>query len=444
MDPYTIERPFHLVVVFWGRSYGQTFLDYCVASLLSPSNLPALSTRQRSKFLIATRPADWEFIRASPMFEKLSQYVDPVFIEIPPCPPGVSGCVHMGVGHKIACQMALSDHGYLMILTPDCMLSDGTLRNLQEHARKGIQLVWVAALRFAQEPFLAHLRSWGLLPDAPGYQTGQAVSISGADMVRAGINSLHSETASYEWVASYFPHIPSAVWWRVPGENGMVVYSLSWAPLLLDTAAINAHDTTALESWTIDGDYVFRNLGASPRMHVVQDSDECFISSWGPIDDRPISLAPRYLSSVRFFNFVAKAREFRLAYYGPYFDPLKRKVFLQPVRWHSYGLNRRWRAVERKSRRTLRLVIGTSIPAYSLNTIAFVATPIIRGKEVARRCRIIAADVGANREVVMRRLKHLGNRKDRTRVLWRLRQAVIFVTSGHVLPDPSQERKPVL
>jgi hypothetical protein len=364
MDQNSQVRPFHLIVVVWGRTYTDGFLEYCVASLLSPGNLPALRTRARSKFLIATVPADWEYMSSTPIFEKLRQYVDLVFIEIPPCPPGKAACEHMGIGHKAACEIAFKEKAYAVALTPDCLISDGTMSRLQEHAARGIELVWVPALRFAAEPYLGHLSAWGLIPDEDRKITGTPLVISGAEMVRAGINGLHTETISYEWDASYFPHLPSAVWWRVPGENGMLVYTLSWAPFLLDFAAVKTHDTSALENWTMDGDYVFKNLGATPKIHVVQDSDEMFCSSWSPLADRAIDLRPRFISSHNWINFQLKAEGFRWAFYSPFFDPLKRKMFLHPARWHTNPINSKWRNVERKSKRTLRYCLGWGFLAF--------------------------------------------------------------------------------
>ena len=303
MDGSSLDRPFHFITVVWGKEYSKCFLEYCVASFLSPGNLPALATRQRSKFIIATLPADWEYMSATPIFRRLSEFVELVFIEIPPCPKGKSGCEHMGVGHKAACQLAYQEKAYAVIFTPDCMISDGTVRQLQHHAARGIELVWVPALRFAEEPFLGHLRSWGLIPDEDRRETCTPLIISGAEMVRAAINGLHTETISYEWDASYFPSLPSAVWWRVPGENGMLVYTLSWAPFLLDFAAVKSHDTTTLENWTIDGDYAFKNLGPTPKIYAVQDSDEMFYSSWAPLADRAIDLKPRIHKSLQVDKF---------------------------------------------------------------------------------------------------------------------------------------------
>ena len=353
-----LERPFHFITVVWGKTFCETFLEYCVASLLSPGNLPALQTRQRSKFVIATLPDDWRRMSATPIFREIEKYVEPVFIEIPPCPPGKSGCEHMGVGHKAACQLAHDEKAYAVIFTPDCMISDGTVRQLQQHAKQGIELVWVPALRFAEEPFLGHLRAWGLIADESRQHTCTPLAITGADMVNAAINGLHTETLSYEWDASYFAELPSAVWWRVPGENGIVVYCLSWAPFLLDFGAIKSHDTTTLENWTIDGDYVFKNLGPSPKAYVVQDSDEMFYSSWATIADRAIKLQPRYISRYRWVNFDAKVEVFRRSFYGPVFDPLKRQMFSIPLRWHSNPINARWWPVERRSQRILHFCLG--------------------------------------------------------------------------------------
>jgi hypothetical protein len=363
MDRDSLDRPFHLITVVWGQAFSKCFLEYCVASLLSPGNLPALKTRQRSKFLIATLPSDWAFMNSTPIFRALARYIEPVFIEIPPCPEGKASCEHMGVGHALACEMAYREKAYAVIFAPDCMISDGTVRQLLHHAAQGIELVLVPALRFAEEPFLGYLRAWGLLTDEDRLRTGSALTISGADLVRAGIHSLHPETATYEWDACYFSPLPYAVWWRVPGEDGMLVYALSWAPFLLDFMAVKSHDTMALQTWTIDGDYAFKNLGSSPKVHVVQDSDEMFYTSWSPLADRGIELKPRYINRYDWVNFLSKAKEFRSAFYGSVFDPLKRRMFFHPARWHANPVNSRWRTVERRSRRILRFCLGMGLVA---------------------------------------------------------------------------------
>jgi len=346
-----VERPFYFIVVLWGQRFRDYFLDYCLPSLLSPGNIPALATQQPSKFLIATLPEDWEGMRATAIFRLLEQHIEPVFVAIPPCPPGRSGCDHMGVGHKLCCSMAFAEKAYALILTPDSMLSDGTIAKLQERAAAGAELVLAAALRFGEEPFLGTLRNIGALPSESRALSGRPLAISGRDMVYAAVNGLHSETIQYEWEApSFAPSftLAPAAWWRVPAENGIVLHSLSWAPLLIDYAAIRHHDTSTLEGWTLDGDYLFKNFGPAAATHAVTDSDEMFIASWGPLDDRPADLSQRSL-----FGRLGKGAKFRFGFQGPDYDPLRRGLFFETVRWHAGPVDARWRAVEDRAMRTI-------------------------------------------------------------------------------------------
>ena len=148
-----LDRPFYFIVVLWGERFRDYLLEYCVPSLLAPGNLPSLSTRQQSKFLIATTADDWATIKAAPIFGILSNYIIPEFIEIPPCPPDRSSYEHMGIGHKRACEIAYQNAAYAMVLTPDCMLSDGSVASLQRLANSGYELIIAPAVRFERSHF---------------------------------------------------------------------------------------------------------------------------------------------------------------------------------------------------------------------------------------------------------------------------------------------------
>jgi len=350
-----LDRPFHIIVVLWGELFRNYFLNYCLPSLLSPGNIPALATRQKSKLVLATRPEDWEAMRATPIFRLAERYVQPVFIEIPPCPKDKSGCEHMGIGHKLACEMAYREKAYAAVLTPDFMMADGAFARLQQLAQSGVELVLAAALRFGEEPLFAHLHANGALPREDQIGNGEPLTISCRDLTRAAINSFHSHSASCEWGSPIYPHVPHAAWWRVPNEDGVLLYSLSWAPLLIDYAGFTRHDTTTMDQWTIDGDYLYKNLEHIGRIHLVQDSDELFFCSWAPLADREVGQLP--ILRFRPFGILAWCQQFKLHFESPIFDPLKRKLFFKPVRWHARPLNKAWDAAEsRAMRRLLSLV----------------------------------------------------------------------------------------
>ena len=348
------EKPFYFYVVFWGDRFRRYLIEYCLPSLLSPNNLPVLPDGV-NKFIFCTTSNDWEVLGRTQIFSTLQNYIQPHFIEIPMAPPDRSGCEHMGIGHKLATQMAHRDGAYGVFLTPDLMVSDGTVRALRRHAQAGASVVLVSALRFGEEPLFQNLKAAGVLhsPDESS-DLRQALVITGRQMVAAGMRSLHSETKRYEWDASYFTNFPSACWWRVPGEEGIVLHSFSWAPMLLDYNTINAHDTTTLDTWTIDGDYVYRNFGNNSNIHVVTDSDEMMLISWSPLEDRPQSLTPNPIKMLPIVGQMIKGGILRASLLSGLFDPLRRCLFFRPVRWHSRALTPVWHATEARAARVLR------------------------------------------------------------------------------------------
>lgn len=385
-----LERPFYLIVVLWGERFRHYFLSYCLPSLMAPGNIPALATRQQSKFLIATRPEDWAAMKQAPIFGLMAQHVSPEFIEIPPCPPGKSGCEHMGIGHKLACEQAYRDQAYAAIFTPDAMLADGGLARLQELARSGVELAITAALRFGEEPLFAHLKDIGVPMDLNDAGDGALLSISSRQMVKAAIKSFHSHSASCEWGSSYFPQVPHCAWWRVPDEDGVLLHSLSFAPLLIDYQAFSHHDTSALEDWTLDGDYLYKNIDDMDRVYIVQDSDELFLVSWAPLSDRRVRqysiLKPRPLGR------LVWAMQFKAHFESSVFDPFKRKLFFEPIRWHSGELNGNWDLVERRAMKQLQSLVaapGSDTRSAAGKIVSFSLTVLLvsvqRLRKTARR-----------------------------------------------------------
>jgi hypothetical protein len=355
-----LERGVYFIVVFWGERFRNYFLEFCLPSLLAPGNIPALRTRSPSKFLIATRPDDWEAMRTTAIFRSMECYLTPVFIEIPPCPPGRSGCEHMGQGHKRACEYVFRQQGYAVLVTPDSMLSDGSVQRLQQLAARGTRLVLAVALRFGEETFLGNLRSAGLIPVNSRRDSGAALKICAREMARAAVNGLHGETLGYEWDAPFLVPIPAAAWWRVPGEDGIVVHSISWAPLLIDYAAVASHDTSTFDSWTLDGDYIHRNIDWRAATYVVEDSDEIFLSSWTPLAEGPTTHRPVFLLKHRALRDLIHGAQVRWVYHSHFSDPMKRELFLKPVRWHARPLNAAWAVMEDRSTKILRTYLDKS------------------------------------------------------------------------------------
>ena len=344
-------RPVYFCVVVWGRRFVDYLTEYCIPSLLAPDNVPALPSGNH-KFLFATTAQDWAEIEKEPIFKELQKYVGVEFLEIDFPPEGRSAMLHMGVGHKLLTDRCFRDRAYGVHVTPDLVLSNGTVRSMCREAEMGTQVYLCPALRFAEEPLFEEFRKRGHDRDGTSRRSeGTALVLEGHECVPIVMNAMHSETASFEFEAPYFRELPSAVWWRIQDDQGILIHCLSWCPLLLDYSIVDDHDVSSLDEWTLDGDYVHRNFHTAKRIYVSNDSDEVMLISWAPLAYNPVSLEPNLLSLIfpRFrkaFNSVLLRRTLA----SPVFDDTKKKLFHTPVRWHIGEIGEPWSSREDEAR----------------------------------------------------------------------------------------------
>jgi hypothetical protein len=460
-ETFILERPFYFIVVLWGERFRRYFLDLCLPTLLSPNNLPTLATAQRSKFLIFTYADDFVAMKRAPIFGLLQKYVDPVFFEIPPCPFGTSGCVHMGIGHRRGLEIAYAAKAYPFVLTPDSVFSDGTVIRLQHLASEGVELVLVPALRFSEELLFDNLRRLGVLPDRNGI--AEPITLNSRQLAHAALRSMHSETLTYEWDAPYFGSTSYAAWWRVPDEDGIVVHSLSWAVPLLDFSAVHTHDTSTFDEWTFDGDYIYKNLGDIKKIHLVRDSDEMFIASWAPADDKPYPLAPQPALQRRFIGELTKKTRFRNWFYSGILDPFKQEIFFQCARWHVSNVNDKWDRVEHHALTTLlscvapppgnkrtdfafhnprQLPVAASLQTFTVGVIVFTGAVRIWSAIILTAVPFanVARSSSANYRTIIRRLGQIarGDAVAISRAKWRVRRIV-----HELLRRPFKEPEPI-
>lgn len=346
-------RPFCFTVTLWGDRYRRYFTDWMLPSLMAPHNLPYLNGRRPAHLVIACPPEDAKEIAKTPIFEDaLHHGATAYFIPIPYPPEGVTAWKHMGVGHMLATQKIAELNGYGIMLTPDLIVSNGIVAMLDAQANTGKTVVLAPALRFAEEPLLKLLLDNGAQPCFP-------MAVDPVSLCGFALQSLHPENVSYKWDAPHVPQPPAAEWWPAPG--GIVLHCLSWAPLLLDYAALHAaHDQTTLERWTMDGDYVFQNWGdQGDKLHVLWDSDEGFIASFTPIREGPQPIDNSALFNPKRHGELVKGAVLRQWLLSKNFDPLKRRLFSRPVRWHAAPIEDAvWKRIEAKALETLRGFLG--------------------------------------------------------------------------------------
>lgn len=348
----SIIKPFYFFVVVWGKEFSDHLVNYCIPSLLAADNIPALHNRKYNKFLLCTTKQDWQSLKSNPIIIKLQHYVEVVFLEIPPPSPQVTNYQHMGIGHKLATHRCFKDKAYGIALTPDMMFANGTLAAVQKQALSGKHLIFCAAVRVEQESFLSdlHHNNFRSFDDETSYQ--QPLNISSRQLVELGLRNFHSETKCYDFDSSAYQVNSPVTLWRIPNQQGIILYSLSWCSLLIDYSVIEHHSTTTLDNWTIDGDYIYKNFKNCDHIHVCQDSDEMMILSWTPSEKQVLKMKTGLFRKLaKPFRQILNQYLLHETLMNPIFDPLKLKFFPVPVRWHVNDFNSIWNTIEKKTQK---------------------------------------------------------------------------------------------
>lgn len=350
-------------VVVWGEAYRHYLLRYLLPSLLSPGNIPALTNPGASRFLIATTREDWAFIAAEPVFAALTGIIEVNHHEIPTPTDEDNKYLVMSSGHRWASERAFKDRAYGVFVTPDLMLSDGSVVALERHARAGKNVVLCAAIRFSTERLLPDIeRRYRTTDEAPLVLDPRGLS-------ELALRHKHPETLRYDYDSAWLADMPWTLYWDAPDRSGILLHTFSWAPLLVNYAAIEEHDTETFKKWTLDGDYIYRNFWGRDGIHVVQDSDEILLVSFTPHDDLPnVPFDPsrpywrKYLA-IPWLGAYLRQAFIRNVYHLTTIDDLKRSLFDLPVRFHGREVTGAWRPIER---RAAAAVIGAARPPKTL------------------------------------------------------------------------------
>jgi hypothetical protein len=318
--------PFYFVNVVWGAGYVSLFVKYSIPTLLSARNLPSLPNREISEFLIVTTSEDAELIRNSKIFPLLSRNIKVVFLPI------TITAEHkydlMTQGHKTAIEY-VARRGYCIFLSPDALVSDGTLQRLFELVVGGRRVIAGFGPRVDEEPFLAELHK------LRHYRDGEPLSLAPRQLVEVTMRHLHSDTKHHFVDCPYFPEKPYACLWPGPGGDGMLVRSLSLHPYVFDCRLIAEGDNIA--NLTIDWYLIPRFVTDWNDFYVEKDSDQFCIVGTTPAG---LKAKPRKRNR-------PDAEALSVWLLRNRYALVNRTSFLYPIVFHSRPLNEEWEALKR-------------------------------------------------------------------------------------------------
>ncbi len=319
----------YIAVTFWGEEYRRYFLDFCLASLMAPGNIPAIEYSNTARLLVATRDDDWQALQTEPTFVAVKKYiaVEHVRHEAPLNTPHSKKMYFMSQGHKLLAQRMFEDRARGVIVYPDMILADGALRRIEQLASSGYKVILCLAVRFANEGLIDELRFLKLI------EPGKPLAISPEELVRLTIKHMHSEAVRLEFDADLNDQAACSFFWVVtPGQN-LLFHCANWAPLLIDYGAVSHHDDSTFDEWTLDGDYVAKNFADIADIYVVRNTTELFISCFTPeskVSFSKMRLFPYRFASLRTPMKIVRAREYMDSF--DILDDVKKRLFRVPIR----------------------------------------------------------------------------------------------------------------
>ncbi len=332
-----LSRPIYISVVFWGEAYRDQFATMLLPTLLAPGNLPAINDVLGSKLILCTTREDWDALYQLPLFKSMASLIEPVHIEIPFPAPGMNKYLHNSFAFKLAIHRCWHDRAYASLLSPDVVLSDGTFAYLRSLAERGIDATLAPALRFEKDLCLSALLAGGFL--APN----QPIVASGRQLSSIAQSALHSEIRRFEWTSPYFCRQPISVFWRLAGENGLLIHTTSWAMALVNFGALSSMRDESLNSTTLDGVFIFENFFRfleDDRLHLVTDTDEMFLLPLtGESEMTFLPLQPLFMNRIPLIGAVIKFWGLQLFMGSSTFDKFRRWAVTIPTFIHAGSLS---------------------------------------------------------------------------------------------------------
>ena len=356
MDSTTALRPLYFLVTFWGSTYADCFLDFSLASLMAPGNIPALMRSGRPcRIVICTTRSDIEHLESKPFFREIAAEVPVEFIEFSG-PQGNEGKMRtMSRGHAALSSRAHWDRALAVFLSPDMISSANAMACVGRAADEGLKVLLVPAIRYAHEALVERFAKEGI------HVGGVPLAVAERKLAEFGLASLHSETRRYEFEQPWFTTFPISVYWRT--ANAMVLHTFSWWPMLLDYGAIEGpHDQSTFENWTLDGDYLHRNFDRPEDTRIIGDSDELMLITLTKESDLSFELKPHWAMRGELARKVALAR----CFLHPSMDPLKRRIFPTATVIHAASVDGDLLALRRRSGE----IVERSIRAGLASTVA--------------------------------------------------------------------------
>jgi hypothetical protein len=281
----TAKRPLHVVVVVWGARYIDCFLSLALPSFLGEGNIPACAQSADVTFFVYTRPEDAEMLRESlartHLQDSAAVTIDPLLV--PGSFAGKNRYDCMAMCHAKAIERATAEGATLCVLSPDCIVSSGTLAHGLARLAEGYKAVLVAGPRATLDTMQP------ILERRHGCAHGSTATISSRELITLLSENPHPISQILFWDAPVFTAFPSAIYWHV-GSKSILSKYFHLHPLLVDLAGAPEQ---AARCGTVDGALISMAKIPPEQIYVVTHSDEIAVVELSSLAHDGMGSVPR-------------------------------------------------------------------------------------------------------------------------------------------------------
>ena len=355
-----VSTPIYFGVAIWGKTFCQEFMEYGLLSLLASGNIPALPNfKNQNRFLFCTTSEDWEWLQLHPSFMLLNRYITAERIPL----DLISEEEYQKLGVKLAYKLyvvtgahaALVSRMYQVkcigsIIFPDTVYAKDSLKSVYPHILKeDKKAVLVHFPRFSTPELFKDLKEHGYIkPQTP-------IEIENRELIKHALKHRNLEVLVQNWEFLYAFHVITDLWWSISKNEGMLFHSVMWWPIFIDYSKLTSHNTECLKHSTIDASYLYNNF-IKDDLHVIMDSDEFIMISYGPHSNfrlKNIGGGGRsnHISKIIHWRAMIKSLTW-------FIDPLKLELLKYPVFVHVNDLTRKDYKIEKKSRRIMQKILS--------------------------------------------------------------------------------------
>lgn len=255
------DGPLFISTAVWGKQFTSFFLEFGIPALLASGNLPAISHRRGSKYLIHTTEDDYAALVNSNAFKKLHTTiaVDVRFIGAIDRPSHTiqAAC------HKEAMHEADAIGAPLAFISPDTIWSNRTFERIERILETGKRVIFVPNVRAVKEDSIPMLRGLS------AHRGTEHLELTGRVLSRVAITHLHPSIEENFYLAGRGQRLlPCNLIWEI-GNGDLLIQSFHVHPLLVFPRV-----RLADFEQTIDGDLVLHACPDTRDYYFVDDSDE--------------------------------------------------------------------------------------------------------------------------------------------------------------------------